>query len=118
MGEGHKDAEKSSVCFFRDCPVASVADAHGMLATKIYPQLSVILMERRRRLSFCWQVVRANVFPLYCTRVWLNDCETVQSRDLASAMRSALTTRGLADCASLILKTVSMTMVPVYCLQH
>ncbi|KAF8266686.1 hypothetical protein EI94DRAFT_1786796 [Lactarius quietus] len=30
---------------------------------------------------------------------------SVQSRDLASAMRSALTTRGLADCACLILKT-------------
>ncbi|KAI9435458.1 hypothetical protein H4582DRAFT_2079564 [Lactarius indigo] len=29
----------------------------------------------------------------------------VQSRDLASAMQSALTTRGLADCACLILKT-------------
>ncbi|KAH9003771.1 hypothetical protein EDB86DRAFT_2273783 [Lactarius hatsudake] len=30
---------------------------------------------------------------------------SVQCRDLASAMRSALTTRGLADCACLILKT-------------
>ncbi|KAI9451413.1 hypothetical protein BJY52DRAFT_1419138 [Lactarius psammicola] len=30
---------------------------------------------------------------------------SVQSRDLALAMRSALTTRGLADCACLILKT-------------
>jgi hypothetical protein len=35
----------------------------------------------------------------------------VQSRDLASAMRTALTTRGLADCACLILKTVSMVFV-------
>ena len=38
------------------------------------------------------------------------DYGTVQCRDLASAMRTALTTRGLADCASLILKTVSLTM--------
>jgi hypothetical protein len=37
--------------------------------------------------------------------------EVVQSRDLSSAMRSALTTRGLAECASLILKTVSMIIM-------
>jgi len=38
----------------------------------------------------------------------LIDVESAQSRDLASAMRSALATRNLADYASLILETVSM----------
>lgn len=48
--------------------------------------------------------------PLCYARDWFINCETVQCRDLASAMRSALTTRSLADCAGLILKTVSMVM--------
>ena len=82
----------------------------GMAATKTYPKFLVILTERRRRLSFCWQAVRIRGLFFCGTWVCFNDCETVQSRDLASTMRSALTTRGLADCASLILKTVSMTI--------
>jgi hypothetical protein len=114
MGERHKNAEKSSV---RLCAVAHSRPLlmRDMAATKIYPKLLVILTERRRRLLFCWQAVCTRIF-LCCTSVCLA-IETVQSRDLASAMRSALTTHSLADCASLILKTVSMATGSVYCLE-
>ena len=84
-----------------------------MVATKTYPKFLAILTERRKRLLSCWQVVRIKV--IFCSAHGLIfDCEAVQCRDLASIMRSALTTRNLANCASLILKTVSIIMVSVF----
>ena len=41
---------------------------------------------------------------------WLVDLEIVQNRALDLVMQSVLTTRSLVDCASLILRTVSIIM--------
>ena len=108
MGEGHKDVEESSV---RVCAIVQsrLLLMRDMVATKTYPKFLAILMEKHKHLSSCWQVVRTRAILLFRTRAF-NDCEAVQCRDLASTMRSALTTRSLANCASLILKTVSIIM--------
>jgi hypothetical protein len=109
MGERYQNVEKSSVGLRDVVPSRQLLMTRDITATKICLKSLVILMEGRRRPSFCWQVVRTRV--LYLPRVgWFVDVKPVQSRDLASAMRSALTTRNLADCAGLILKTVSMTI--------
>jgi hypothetical protein len=114
MGERYQDVEKPSVCLHSVVP-SNLFLMHNMIAMRICPKSLVILMERRRRPSFCLRVVRAMESLLHVD--WFIDGEPVQSRDLASAMRSALTTRGLADCASLILKTVSVRVRPVCALK-
>ncbi len=57
MGERHKGVEESSVCL---CVIAQSRQLlmRNMIAMKIYHKSSVILTDRRKRLSFCWQVVR------------------------------------------------------------
>jgi hypothetical protein len=81
-----------------------------MLATKICLNCLGILTKGLRLLSSCWPVVWA----LYLLRLrWLIYLEIVQNRALDEVMRSVLTTRCLADSASLILRTVS-TIMDIY----
>ncbi|KAI0265498.1 hypothetical protein BGY98DRAFT_939525 [Russula aff. rugulosa BPL654] len=84
MGERHKDVEESSVRVCAIILVASNADArHG--SHENLPQI----------LGYSDGMAQTPFILL----------ANVQCRDLASTMRSALTTRSLANCASLILKT-------------
>ncbi len=64
MGEGHKDVEESSV---RVCAIIQSRQLlmPDMVATKIYPKFLAILMERRKHLSFCWQMARTGV--IFCS---------------------------------------------------
>jgi hypothetical protein len=57
MGERYQYVEKSSVRL-RDAVPSSQLLMMRDIATKICLKSLVILMERRRRPSFCWQVVR------------------------------------------------------------
>jgi hypothetical protein len=60
MGERHKNVEESSV---RVCAIIQSRQLlmRDMVATKTYPKFLAILMERRKHLSSCWQVVRTKV---------------------------------------------------------
>lgn len=77
MGERYQDVEKSSVRL-RDAILSSQPlMMRDMIVTKIFLKSLVILMERRRHPSFCWQVVRTRV--LYLPDAWvgllmLNQC--------------------------------------------
>jgi hypothetical protein len=57
MGEGYQDLEKSSVCL-RILVPSRHSLMRDVVAMKTFPKSSVILMEGRRHLSFCWQAVR------------------------------------------------------------
>jgi hypothetical protein len=84
-------------------------------ATETYPKSSDILTERQlrhRRPLFCWQVVHIRYF--YPKSGWFIDRAAVQNSDLRPIMRSVLITQSLADCATMILKTVSTSMGSVY----
>jgi len=64
MGERHEDVEESSV---RVCAIIQSRQLlmRDMVATKTYPKFLAILMERRKHLSSCWQVVRTRV--IFCS---------------------------------------------------
>jgi hypothetical protein len=64
MGEGHKDVEESSVRVYAIMQSRRLL-MRDMVATKTYPKFLVILMERRKHLSSCWQVVRTRV--IFCS---------------------------------------------------
>jgi hypothetical protein len=57
MGERYKDVEESSVCLCVNAQSRQLL-MHNMIAMKTYHKSSVILTEKRKRLSFCWRVVR------------------------------------------------------------
>lgn len=80
MGERYQYVEKSSVRLRDAVPSSQLLMMCDMIAMKICLKSLVILMERRRRPSFCWQVVRTRV--LYLPRGWagllmLNQCRAV-----------------------------------------
>ena len=109
MGERYKDVEESSVCLCGGLPVTLVADVqHG--SHENLPQ--IVGYSDRKTQTPVILLASGTCSSWFSLRARLSDCEIVQCRDLASAMRSALTTRNLADCAGLILKTVSIIMDP------
>ena len=65
MGERYQDVKKPSVCL-RSVVPSNLFLICNTIAMKTCPKSLVILMERRRRHSFCWQVVRTKDLPLAC----------------------------------------------------